>query len=72
MSEARLSARSLPLSPAAMTWIGLAAVTVVLAQFGRDLSKLLDARWLGIVTPFGGLCFLGAWLSLVIAALRSR
>ncbi len=35
------------------------------------LMVLLDARWLGIVTPFGGLCFLLGWLCLGVAALRS-
>jgi uncharacterized membrane protein YgdD (TMEM256/DUF423 family) len=28
-------------------------------------------RMVGIVTPFGGLCFLAGWLALALAALRS-
>jgi uncharacterized membrane protein YgdD (TMEM256/DUF423 family) len=28
-------------------------------------------RMVGIVTPFGGLCFLAGWLALAVAALRS-
>lgn len=27
-------------------------------------------RWLGAVTPIGGLCLLGGWLALAVAALR--
>ncbi len=54
MTEARLSPRttprSLPLSPGAIAWIVLGLATVVLSQTGRDLSRLLDARWL-VKTP---------------------
>lgn len=31
------------------------------------LMALTDIRWLGAVTPFGGLCFLAGWAWLVIA-----
>ena len=31
---------------------------------------LTGARWLGAVTPLGGLCFLSAWLCLALAARR--
>ncbi len=31
---------------------------------------LSGQRWLGAVTPLGGLCFLGGWLALFWAALR--
>ena len=31
---------------------------------------LTGARWLGAVTPLGGLCFLAGWLSLALAARR--
>jgi len=31
------------------------------------LMALTNLRWLGAVTPFGGLCFLVAWGSLIIA-----
>src|SRR3546814_15735211 len=43
-SAARLG--SLPLSPLAATWLGLAVVTVVLAQVTGELAKAYDARWL--------------------------
>jgi uncharacterized membrane protein YgdD (TMEM256/DUF423 family) len=32
---------------------------------------LTGARWLGAVTPLGGLCFLAGWLCLALAAWRS-
>ena len=31
---------------------------------------LTGARWLGIVTPLGGLAFLSGWLALIVLALR--
>jgi uncharacterized membrane protein YgdD (TMEM256/DUF423 family) len=34
------------------------------------LMALADIRWLGAVTPLGGLCFLAGWAWLVIAPLK--
>jgi uncharacterized membrane protein YgdD (TMEM256/DUF423 family) len=34
------------------------------------LMALTDIRWLGAVTPLGGLCFLAGWGWLVIAPLK--
>ena len=34
------------------------------------LMALIDVRWLGAVTPLGGLCFLAGWAWLVIAPLK--
>ena len=31
------------------------------------MMALTNARWLGAITPFGGLCFLAGWAWLVIA-----
>lgn len=31
---------------------------------------LLEARWLAIVTPFGGLCFLAGWVLLAVHGAR--
>ena len=31
------------------------------------LMALTNVRWLGFVTPFGGLCFLAGWAWLIIA-----
>jgi len=34
------------------------------------LLALTGQRWLGAVTPFGGVAFLGGWLALALAAAR--
>ncbi len=34
------------------------------------LLALTGARWLGMVTPIGGVCFLAGWAFLALAALR--
>ena len=31
------------------------------------LMALINLRWLGVVTPVGGLCFLGGWAWLIVA-----
>lgn len=36
------------------------------------LLVLSGARWLGMVTPFGGVLFLAAWLQLAVLAYRMR
>jgi uncharacterized membrane protein YgdD (TMEM256/DUF423 family) len=33
--------------------------------------SLTGARWLGAITPFGGVAFMGGWLCLALAAWRS-
>lgn len=38
----------------------------------RELTGLTNYRWLGPVTPLGGLCFIVGWITLAAAALRSR
>jgi uncharacterized membrane protein YgdD (TMEM256/DUF423 family) len=35
------------------------------------LLSLTDTRWLGAITPLGGLAFLGGWLCLAWASLKS-
>lgn len=32
--------------------------------------SLSGVRWLGAITPLGGLCFLGGWICLVVAGLK--
>ena len=34
------------------------------------LMTLTGERWLGAVTPVGGLCFILGWIALAVAALR--
>lgn len=36
------------------------------------LLALTGRRWLGAITPFGGLAFLAGWLCLVLSALRGK
>ncbi|HEX9704417.1 MAG TPA: DUF423 domain-containing protein [Gemmatimonadales bacterium] len=49
-------------------WLFVAGTVV----FSGSLYVLsfTGARWLGAVTPLGGLCFLGGWLALAIAVWR--
>jgi uncharacterized membrane protein YgdD (TMEM256/DUF423 family) len=34
------------------------------------VMALTNARWLGAITPFGGLCFLAGWAWLIVAPTR--
>ena len=36
------------------------------------LMVLSGARWLGAITPIGGLCFILGWIALAMAAFRSN
>ncbi|MCY1357930.1 hypothetical protein D9M68_308740 [compost metagenome] len=47
---------------------GLFVLGILLFSGSLYLLTLTSTRGLGIVTPFGGLAFLGGWLSLGIAA----
>ena len=42
--------------------------------FGGSLYALAltGVRWLGAITPIGGICFLAGWIAVALAALRSR
>ena len=35
------------------------------------MMALTNVRWLGAITPFGGLCFMAGWAWLIIAPLRA-
>ena len=53
------------------SWAGaLFGVGVLLFSGSLYLLALTGVRWLGAITPFGGLALLAAWLLLAIAALR--
>src|SRR5437764_9246036 len=45
----------------------LLAAGVVLFSGSLYTMALTNVRWLGAITPLGGLCFLAAWAWLVIA-----
>jgi uncharacterized membrane protein YgdD (TMEM256/DUF423 family) len=49
-------------------WLSIAGVTLFSGSL--YLTTLTGVRWLGAITPLGGLCFLGAWLAIAIAALK--
>ncbi|MEN0039251.1 MAG: DUF423 domain-containing protein [Cellvibrio sp.] len=52
---------------------GLAFIMGVLLFSGSLYALAMGApRWLGPVTPLGGLCFLIGWLLLLVAAWRSK
>jgi uncharacterized membrane protein YgdD (TMEM256/DUF423 family) len=36
------------------------------------LAAIPGLMWIGIVTPFGGLCFIGGWISLIIGMMKKR
>jgi uncharacterized membrane protein YgdD (TMEM256/DUF423 family) len=56
---------------AAAVWAGwlFAAGTLIFSGSLYALA-LTGIRWLGAVTPIGGLCLLGGWLCLALAARR--
>ena len=35
------------------------------------LLAVTGTRWLGAITPIGGVCFLAGWAALTVAALRA-
>lgn len=49
-------------------WLFLAGI--VLFAGSLYLLALTGTRWLGAVTPLGGVCFLAGWASLAVAAGR--
>lgn len=49
-------------------WLFLAGIVIFSGSL--YLMTFTGARWLGAITPIGGLCFIVGWLSLVISALR--
>ena len=54
--------------------LGVSAILLVAGTvlFSGSLYVLVLSghRWLGAITPLGGLCFLAAWLGLAYAAVR--
>jgi uncharacterized membrane protein YgdD (TMEM256/DUF423 family) len=52
-----------------VAWAGWLFVAGTLLFSGSLYALALSgARWLGAITPLGGVCFLGGWLCLAIAA----
>ena len=55
-------------------WIGTAGwafvAGIVVFSGSLYLLALTGTRWLGAITPIGGVCFLVGWVALVVGALR--
>jgi uncharacterized membrane protein YgdD (TMEM256/DUF423 family) len=49
-------------------WLLHAGITIFSGSL--YVMALTGTRWLGAITPIGGLCLLGAWLALGLAAMR--
>lgn len=51
-----------------IVWSGhLMFLGILLFSVSLYLLAILDYRWLGMITPFGGVCFLIAWLLLCLS-----
>lgn len=61
---ALLSLAALPASSRAAS--GLFIAGIVIFSGSLYFLALTNIRWLGAITPLGGLCFLAGWLALVI------
>jgi uncharacterized membrane protein YgdD (TMEM256/DUF423 family) len=48
----------------------LFAIGIVIFSGSLYVMTFSGARWLGAITPIGGLCFILGWIALAIAALR--
>lgn len=55
-------------TPAVVCWLLLAGV--VLFSGSLYVLAVTGVRILGVVTPFGGLCFIAGWVALAWSALR--
>ena len=56
-----------------LIWSGWLMMTgIVLFSGSLYLLALLDMKWLGVITPFGGTCFLIAWSLLVAYSSQNR
>lgn len=50
---------------------GLMLAGVALFSGSLYVLSFTGARWLGAVTPLGGIAFIGAWLALAVAVVRA-
>ena len=50
----------------------LFVIGTILFSGSLYLLSLTETRWLGAITPLGGVAFLGAWLCLAWAALKNN
>jgi uncharacterized membrane protein YgdD (TMEM256/DUF423 family) len=55
--------------PPAAGWLFI--VGTILFSGSLYLLAVTGQRWLGAITPLGGLCFIAGWLALAIAGWRA-
>ena len=56
-----------------IAWAGwLMFAGIVLFSGSLYLLALLELRWLGMITPLGGVCFLSAWLLLCLSVHKKK
>lgn len=55
--------------PVIAGWLFVAGIVIFSGSL--YLLALTDQRWLGAITPFGGVAFLAGWVCLLLAALRA-
>ncbi len=56
-----------------LRWAGwLMFSGIIIFSGSLYLLAILNQRWLGMITPIGGVCFLSAWLLLAIFAAKSK
>jgi uncharacterized membrane protein YgdD (TMEM256/DUF423 family) len=54
-----------------LTWVSWLLLSgIVLFSGSLYVLAITGVRTLGAITPFGGLCFIAAWLTLAISAVR--
>ncbi|NOX08086.1 MAG: DUF423 domain-containing protein [Gammaproteobacteria bacterium] len=55
-----------------LRWSGYLFTTgIILFSGSLYVLAVSGMRWLGMITPLGGVCFIGAWLLLLIYAMQS-
>jgi uncharacterized membrane protein YgdD (TMEM256/DUF423 family) len=59
-------------APAGEWTCRLLAAGVLLFSGSLYVLAISGVRTLGAITPFGGVCFIAAWVVLAIAAMRAR
>lgn len=47
-------------------WLMIAGITIFSGSL--YILSVYGIKWLGAITPIGGLCFIGAWILLALAA----
>ncbi len=58
---------------ALLSWsAGLMFAGIVLFSGSLYLLTLLNQKWLGMITPFGGLAFIAAWVTLALYAAKEQ